>query len=176
MLNTDYVRSPKVFKHSEWHNMTQHSWKKLKTLLHVSITQSIMNFRVVHIIKSLQESNKGEKGKLRVVNNNVREASREQKCFQMLTEKVNRDWAEINGSAFSALTLLVGQQEGHPTCKKTEWWGTGVVICLEWGADLQLAQLLSLPLTVSCSSKIQIGFTFLVPAYPGCPGKEAVIW
>jgi len=33
-----------------------------------------------------------------------------------------------------------------------------------------------LPLTVSCSSKIQIGFTFLVPAYPGCPGKEAVKW
>ena len=33
--------------------------------------------------------------------------------------------------AFSALTLLVGQQEGHPACKKTEWWGAGVVICPE---------------------------------------------
>jgi len=33
--------------------------------------------------------------------------------------------------AFSALTLLVAQQEGHPACKKTEWWGVGVVICLE---------------------------------------------
>jgi len=33
-----------------------------------------------------------------------------------------------------------------------------------------------LSLTVSCSSKIQIGFTFLVPAYPGYPGKEAVKW
>jgi len=31
-----------------------------------------------------------------------------------------------------------------------------------------------LPLTVSCSSKIQIGFTFLVPAYLGSPGKMAV--
>jgi len=31
-----------------------------------------------------------------------------------------------------------------------------------------------LPLTVSCSSKIQIGFTFLVPAHPGSPGKRAV--
>ena len=31
--------------------------------------------------------------------------------------------------AFSALMLLVGWQEGHPACKKTEWWGTGVVIC-----------------------------------------------
>jgi len=39
-----------------------------------------------------------------------------------------------------------------------------------------MAQLMPLPLTVSCSSKIQIGFTFLVPAYPGCPGKEAVKW
>jgi len=36
--------------------------------------------------------------------------------------------------AFSALTLLVGQQEGHPACKKTEWWGAGMVICLERGA------------------------------------------
>jgi len=57
---------------------------------------------------------------------------------------------------------------------KTEWWGTGMVICLERGADLHMAQLM--PLTVSYSSKIQIGFTFLVPAYPGYPGKEAVKW
>jgi len=47
----------------------------------------------------------------------------------------------------------------------TEWWGAGVVICLERGADLHTAQLMPLPLTVSCFSKIQIGFTFLVPAY-----------
>ena len=51
-----------------------------------------------------------------------------------------------------------------------------MVICLERGADLHMAQLMPLPLTVSCSSKIQIGFTFLVPAYPGYPGKEAVKW
>jgi len=31
-----------------------------------------------------------------------------------------------------------------------------------------------LPLTVSCFSKVQIGFTFLVPAHPGSPGKRAV--
>jgi len=49
-----------------------------------------------------------------------------------------------------------------------------VVICLERGADLHMAQLMPLPLTVSCSSKIQIGFTFLVPAHPGCPGQGAV--
>jgi len=69
--------------------------------------------------------------------------------------------------AFSALTLLVGWQEGYPACKKTEWWGAGVVICLERGADLHMAQLMLLLLTDSCFSEIQTGFTFLVPAYPG---------
>jgi len=47
-----------------------------------------------------------------------------------------------------------------------------VVICLERGADLHMAQLIPLPLTVSCSSKIQIGFTFLVLAYPGFQEKR----
>jgi len=70
--------------------------------------------------------------------------------------------------------LLVGQQEGHPAYKKLKWWGAGVVICLERGADLHMAQLMPLPLTVSCFRKIQIGFTFLVPAYPGSPGKWAI--
>ena len=70
----------------------------------------------------------------------------------------------------SALTLLVGWQEGHPACKKTEWWGAGMVICLERGAELHTAQLMPLPLTVSCFSKIQVGFTFLVPAHLGSPG------
>jgi len=59
---------------------------------------------------------------------------------------------------------------------KTEWWGAGVVVCLEQGADLHMAQLmpLPLPLTVSCFSKIQIGFTFLVPAHLASPRKRAV--
>jgi len=57
---------------------------------------------------------------------------------------------------------------------KTEWWGTGLVICLERGADLHMAQLMSLPLTVSCFSEIQIGFNFLVLAHPGSPGIRAV--
>ena len=61
--------------------------------------------------------------------------------------------------------LLVGQQEGHPACKKTEWWGAGMVICLQQGADLHMAQLMPLPLIVSCFIKIQIGFTFLVLAH-----------
>jgi len=76
--------------------------------------------------------------------------------------------------AFSALTLLFGRQEGHPACKKTEWWGACVVVCLEQDTDLHMAQLMPLPLTVSCFSKIQIGFTFLVPAHLGSPGKRAV--
>ena len=82
----------------------------------------------------------------------------------------------LNTGAFTALTLLVGRQEGHPACKKLSGGGAGVVICLERGADLHMAQLMPLPLTVSCSSKIQIGFTYLVPAYPACPRKEAVKW
>jgi len=60
----------------------------------------------------------------------------------------------------------------HPACKN---W---VVGCwrgyLSGGADLHMAQLMPLPLTVSCFSKIQIGFTFPVPAHPGRPGQRAV--
>jgi len=69
---------------------------------------------------------------------------------------------------FSALTLLVGQQEGQPACKK-QWWGAGVVVCLEQGADLHMFQLMQLPLTVSRFSKMPIGFTFLVLAHLGSP-------
>jgi len=67
---------------------------------------------------------------------------------------------------------LVEQQEGHPACKKLS--GGVLVICLEQGADLHIAKQMPLPLTVSCFSKIQIGFTFLVPAHPGSPGQRAV--
>jgi len=49
-----------------------------------------------------------------------------------------------------------------------------MVICLERGADLHMAQLMPIPLTVSCFSIIQIGFTFLVSAHQGSPGKRAV--
>jgi len=69
--------------------------------------------------------------------------------------------------AFSALTLLVGQQEGHPACKKLSG---GVLAWLSVWSEVQMP----LPLTVSCFSKIQIGFTFLVPAHLGSPGKRAV--
>ena len=50
-----------------------------------------------------------------------------------------------------------------------------MTICLERGADLHTAQLMTLPLTVSCFSKIQFGFAFLVPVHhPGSLGKSAV--
>ena len=49
-----------------------------------------------------------------------------------------------------------------------------MVISLKRGADLHMFQLMPLPLTISCFSKIQIGFTFLVPAHPGSPGQRAV--
>ena len=74
---------------------------------------------------------------------------------------------------FDAVGWSAGRA-GHPTCKKTERWGAGMVICLERGADLHMAQLLPLPLTISCSSKIQIGFAFLVPAHLGSPIQRAV--
>jgi len=56
--------------------------------------------------------------------------------------------------------LLVGWQEGHPACKKTEWWSAGVVVCLERGADLHMAQLMPLLLTISYFSEIQIALPF----------------
>ena len=67
----------------------------------------------------------------------------------------------------------MGGRTGIQTVK-TEWWGAGVVICLELGADLHMAQRMPLPLTVSCFCKVQIGFTFLVLAHLGSPGERAV--
>ena len=73
--------------------------------------------------------------------------------------------------------VFAGNNLGQVVCRRvsrpvqTEWWGAGMVICLEQGADLHMAQLMPLPLTVSCFTKIQIGFTFLVPAHPGSPGQ-----
>ena len=52
--------------------------------------------------------------------------------------------------------------------------GVGVFISLERGADLHMAQLMPLPLTFTCFSKVQTGFAFLVPAYLDSPGKRAV--
>jgi len=64
-----------------------------------------------------------------------------------LRQKVKR--AVKSFSAFSALTLLVGRQEGHLACKKQSGGGAGMVICLERGAGLHMTQLMPLPLIVS---------------------------
>jgi len=65
----------------------------------------------------------------------------EQKLFNSYYFIVNFD-----NTAFSALTLLVVCQEEHPARKKIECWGTGVVICLECGAnDLHMVQLMPMP-------------------------------
>jgi len=81
--------------------------------------------------------------------------------------------------AFSALTELVGQQEGYPACEKTEWWDTGMVYLSGARcrfaydpADLTATHYLLL-------QQIQIGFTgrptFLVQAHSGGPGQKAII-
>jgi len=74
------------------------------------------------------------------------------------------------------LTLLVGRQEGHPAFKKTEWWDVGMVICLERGADLHTAQLMPLPLNISCSSKSRLvlpeWFCFSGAGLPGLSWKK----
>jgi len=62
-------------------------------------------------------------------------------------------------SDFSALTLLVGRREGHPACKKTKWWGAGMVISLERGADLLMAHCHSLSLA-SVKSRFALPFRY----------------
>jgi len=49
---------------------------------------------------------------------------------------------------------LGGQKGIWPV--KAEWWGAGIVICLEQGADLHIAQLMPMPLTISCSRKSKL--------------------
>jgi len=72
--------------------------------------------------------------------------------------------------------LLVGRQEGHPACKKLS--GGMLAWLSDWnrGSGLHMVQRMPLPLTVSCFSKIQIGFSLLVPAHPGSPGQRAIKW
>jgi len=72
-------------------------------------------------------------------------------------------YSAFSALAFSALMLLVGQQEGHSDCIKQSG-GVLVWFSPERGADLHMAQLLPLPLSVSCFIKIKTGFTFLVLA------------
>ena len=81
--------------------------------------------------------------------------------WQVTNGNTHRITSNVSVVSVSALTLLARHQ----------WL---MVISLDRGAnDLQMAQLTPLPL---CHPLLQISLTFLVPAYPGCPGKEAVKW
>jgi len=73
----------------------------------------------------------------------------------------------------SASTLLVGQQEEHPACKKLRG---GVLACLSVWSKVQTC---TRPSgfhchSLSCFSKIQTGFTSLLPAHPYSPGQRAI--
>jgi len=78
---------------------------------------------------------------------------------------------QLQLQCFDAVGWAAGRASG---LKKR--WGAGMDICLQRGADLHMFQLMPLPLTVSCFSKIQIRFTFLVPAHLGSPRKRAIKW
>jgi len=77
----------------------------------------------------------------------------------------DRQTTQVCLQCFDAVGWATGRASGL-------WWGARVVVCLERGADLHMAQLIPLPLTVSCFSEIHIGFTSLVPAHPGSPKKD----
>jgi len=63
---------------------------------------------------------------------------------------VARDVRQADCSiALQCFDAVVGSQEGHPACKKTEWSGAGMVISLEPGVDLHMAHLMPLPLALS---------------------------
>ena len=80
--------------------------------------------------------------------------------------------AKLDTITFSALTLLVGRQEGHPACKKTERWGVGMVICLERGADLHMAQLIPLPSLSLASVKSRSVLPFWYQLTQVVPGRR----
>jgi len=95
---------------------------------------------------------------------------------QMSCLFINAAWLEyavvvLLLQCFDAVGWVAGRATGPVKNWVVECWRC---FCLELGADLHMAQLMPLPLTVSCFSKIQIGFTFLVPAHPGSLGKRAV--
>jgi len=68
------------------------------------------------------------------------------KCIHLATEQLT--CLVVQWQTSPKFLLHLQWQEGHPACKKTEWWVVGVVICLERGADLHMAQLVPLALTV----------------------------
>ena len=97
-----------------------------------------------------------------------------------LLERASPRWAHfvVLFLAFSASTLLVGRQKEHPACKKlTDEVSAWLSVCSEvqivcrWSSWCTASQN-----SVSCLIQIQASFTFLVPAFPNCPRKDAVKW
>jgi len=71
----------------------------------------------------------------------------------------------------------VGWSRGRASgLQKTKWWGAAMVICLERGADLHMAQLMPLPLTASCFSKIQMVLPFWYRLTRVVPRQRAGKW
>ena len=67
----------------------------------------------------------------------------------------------------------LGGRKGIRPVINMEWWGAGVVLCLERGAnDLHMVQLMPLPPHHLLLQQNPEWFILLVPAYPGCPGKR----
>ena len=129
-------------------------------------TQNFHNFVKVALTK--QPKRRPTSDKLLEVSGNTRSVTERQNRNSLLLQHIQSlQWPSVLRHCW-----LGGRKSIRP--EKTEWWGVGMVICLEQGADLHMAQLMLLPLTVSCFSKIQIGVTFLVPAHLGSPGKIAV--
>ena len=104
-------------------------------------------------------------------------------CVTELKTQIRQHWVECAIACRPIYQYSVATATPTHTARKcvdttgtvpVPWAGHGTAICLERAADLHMAQLMPLPLTVSCFSKIQIGFTFLVPAHLGSPRQRAV--
>ena len=87
-------------------------------------------------------------------------------CRWVVGLEVVEAWMSVNMAVFWRCWL--GDSKGIRPVKNLSCGG------LARGADLHMAQLMPLRLTVSCFSKTQTGFTFLVSAHPGIPGKRAI--
>ena len=77
----------------------------------------------------------------------------------------------LSAPCFDTVGWASGRASG---LSKTEWWGAGVVICLEWGATCIWSSWCHCHWLSVASVKIQIGFTFLIPVHLGSPGQKDV--
>jgi len=79
----------------------------------------------------------------------------------------------VSDFAFSALTLLVGQQEGHPACKKMGGWWRWALVSPDGVAP---SRMVSVSASVNLPVHHKVQKSLLAPAHPGGPGKRAVKW